>query len=300
MEKDFKRERRDGILFCLAAALLWSCSGLFTRLMQIPTFLGTHDPSLSPMQIAFFRAFFAGALLLPFLRRQDMRFRKPMVGMVACFAIMNVLFLSSVVLGSSANAIFLQYMAPFIVYLVGVHVLGEARDPQTWKGILISMIGVAVIVLSGLGDADAQTGRVTLMAVGSGFCYAMVILFLRFLNAESSLWLTCINQLGSATCMATAVFILHGGAVLQEWLTMPTARQYAFLAVFGGLQMGLSYFCFARGLKLLTPSEAGFITLLEPILNPLWVYLAFGETNPWTTWLGGAFIIFALGWRYTR
>jgi drug/metabolite transporter (DMT)-like permease len=64
--------------------------------------------------------------------------------------------------------------------------------------------------------------------------------------------------------------------------------------------MGLPYWLFARGLRSVSPQEAGAITLLEPMLNPLWAYLISPETDTpaETTWLGGALILGALAYRY--
>jgi drug/metabolite transporter (DMT)-like permease len=137
------------------------------------------------------------------------------------------------------------------------------------------------------------------MAVGSGVLYALVICCLRYLRGQSSIWLTLLNQLGSGICLGLGVIIFSGVDEFLAWFTGPTLNQFVFLACFGAVQMGFSYYFFARGLKKLSPQEAGFITLLEPILNPLWVWLAFGETNPISIWIGGAFILFALGWRYS-
>ncbi len=65
-------------------------------------------------------------------------------------------------------------------------------------------------------------------------------------------------------------------------------------------QMGLPYLLMARGLRVVNSQEAGVITLLEPLLNPLWAYLvAPQKENPTTcTFVGGALILGALAWRY--
>ena len=49
-----------------------------------------------------------------------------------------------------------------------------------------------------------------------------------------------------------------------------------------------------------SPQEAGAITLLEPVLNPLWAYLISPETDTPTavTWIGGVLILGALAYRY--
>jgi drug/metabolite transporter (DMT)-like permease len=138
------------------------------------------------------------------------------------------------------------------------------------------------------------------MGLGSGLTYAGIILCLRYLRDESSQWLIVQNHLGSATCLATAVLLLNGFAFWCEWMTAPTVRQLAFLSVFGAVQMGLPYLLFARGLRSVSPQEAGALTLIEPMLNPLWAYLISPETDTPTpyTWVGGLLIIGALAYRY--
>ena len=62
--------------------------------------------------------------------------------------------------------------------------------------------------------------------------------------------------------------------------------------------MGLPYVFFARGLKSVTSQEATGIGLLEPLLLPVWVYLAWSETPaPWTL-VGGGLILASLVLRY--
>ena len=287
-----------GRLCILAAAVLWSLSGFFTRLLQNPTALELNEPRLTPLQIAFVRAVFAGWFLVPMVRPRDVRFRPLMPVMVGLFAAMNALFISAIALGTSANAILLQNTAPFFVYLVTVFLLGEPPDRRSLHALLIGMVGMVVIVAGG-GELGARID-VMLMGLGSGVTYAGIILCLRYLRNEASQWLIVQNHLGSATCLATAVLLANGFAFWVDWLTAPTGRQFAFLAVFGSIQMGLPYFLFARGLRSVSPQEAGAITLLEPVLNPLWAYLISPETDTPTVYtaVGGVLILGALGYRY--
>jgi DME family drug/metabolite transporter len=295
-----------GRLCLVAAAILWSLGSLFTRLLKVDTVLGLREPELSPLQIAFYRAMFAGLVFVPMLRARDMTFRPIMLPMVACFAGMNALFLSAMVLGPAANAILLQNMAPFWVYLVCVYFLGEPSDRRTRNAIIIGLAGVGVIIgadfvkQSNAGGIDSSKVLVTAMGLGSSLLYATVILCLRNLRDHSSMWLTTQNHLGSAVSLGAAVCIIHGPAFWWSWLTTPSAAQIAFLAVFGVLQMGVPYLLFAKGLRTVRPAEAGTITLLEPIFNPVWAYLVSPETDtlPLTTWIGGGLILCALAWRY--
>src|SRR5438132_1622371 len=127
----------QGRLCILAAAILWSLGGAFTKLLTAPTFLGLDEPTLEtftladknlPIQIAFYRALFAGLVLAPTLRRGDIQFKPLMLAMVFCFALMNATYITAQALGTAANAILLQNSAPLWMYLAGIFWLGEKPD----------------------------------------------------------------------------------------------------------------------------------------------------------------------------
>jgi drug/metabolite transporter (DMT)-like permease len=104
----------------------------------------------------------------------------------------------------------------------------------------------------------------------------------------SSSWLTAWNH-------------LVGGLVLVPFVWMlrpPTWQQTIVLFLFGAIQLGLPYWLMARGLRSVSAPEAGMITLLEPILNPVWTYLVCGEQPHPLTYAGGAVILVALAYRY--
>jgi drug/metabolite transporter (DMT)-like permease len=225
--------------------------------------------------------------------------------MVLFFGVMTGLYLSALGLGPAANAILLQNTAPVWVYLVGVYLLGDPPDRRTLKAILAAMVGAAVIVVGnwprGLApDEQARQGTILLMAAGSGVSYAGVILFLRWLRAESPAWLTVLNMFGSGGLLLLFVFATRGGPATADWLAAPTGRQLLFIALFGSFQMALPYWLFTRGLRVVSPQEAGFITLLEPVLNPVWAYLIAPDRETPTVWTlaGGGVLLAALGWRY--
>jgi drug/metabolite transporter (DMT)-like permease len=274
-------------LFIVVAAVLWSLSGAFKSVLTHPTPLGLHEPPLAAPQIAFYRVLFAGLVLVPTIRRVDISFRPAMLGMVITFAAMNALFMRALTLGTAANAIFLQYTAPLWVYLAGIFWLGERPDRRSTFGVAAGMAGVAVILSGGWSGERLD---VIGYALGSGVAYAGILLWLRVLRGDSPRWLTVINHLGSA------LVLLPDAARFG----LPTAGQTGWLFLFGALQMGLPYWLMARGLRTVSPTEAGMLTLLEPLLNPLWAYLVSPaqESPPTSTWIGGALILSGIGYRY--
>lgn len=194
--------------FCiLLAAILWSLSGGATRVLQHDSILQLNDPVLTPMQLAFYRALFAGLFLIPFVQRTQIRWQPLMPAMIACFALMNALFVTAIARGPAANAILLQNTAPFFVYLVTVFFLGEKSDNRSLIALCLGMAGMVVIVGgSGLGERF----DITLMAVGSGITYGCVILFLRAMRDQAPQWLSVLNHLGTAMCLSCAVLVMNG------------------------------------------------------------------------------------------
>jgi drug/metabolite transporter (DMT)-like permease len=291
--------------FLVLAAVLWSTGSLFMRLLREPTGLGLDRPALDPLQIAFFRGLFAGLVLIPLVRPRDARLSPAMLGMVACFGVMSGLYLSALGLGQAANAILLQNSAPFWVYLIGVYLLGEAADRRSWRAILVGLAGTVLIVAGnwssgGAAYSEASQTLVLLMGLGSGLTYAGVVLFLRGLRAESSAWLMVMNLLGSAAILGGFVVARDGWDSARGWFTATSGSQFLVLLVFGAVQMATPYWLFARGLRSVSPQEAGVITLLEPVLNPIWAYLIAPDKETPTVWtvIGGSLLLVALAWRY--
>jgi drug/metabolite transporter, DME family len=285
-----------GRLYIALAAVLWSLSGAFTKVLTKPTFFHLDEPPLEmlsiggmqfPVQIACYRMLIAGLALSLTVRRRDITFRPAMLAMLVCFTAMNAVFISAIALGTAANAILLQYSAPLWLYLASVFLLGERPDARGTISTFLGVVGVAIIVAGGW---QQDSLAVVALGLAAGITYASVLLYLRVLRTLPANWLTVWNH-------------LLGGLLLVPLLLPlrpPTAPQYAVLIAFAVIQMGLPYWLMAKGLQSVSPQEAGVITLLEPILNPLWAYLASPDTEALgpLTIIGGTIILGALAYRY--
>ncbi len=278
---------RSARLCIVAATILWSSGSVFAKVLREDTAFGLNAPLLDPLQIASLRVLCAAAVLLPLLRRRDLSFRPLMVFTAVCFALMNCLFIVAISLGSAANAILLQNTAPLWMYLVSVFCLGEPADRRAGVSLLIGVAGIGVIVWGGWQAAQL---RIVLCALGSGVALAGVYIGLRLLHNSSSLLVTTIN-------------LLFGGLVLVPMIwdkTPPSPVQVGVLFLYGGVQMGFPYWLMARGLRSVSPQEAGTLILLEPLLASVWAYLVSPatETPNLYTLIGGVFILGALAYRY--
>jgi drug/metabolite transporter (DMT)-like permease len=263
-------------LLVLAAAMLWSTSGFFVKAPQLQ---GWPGPTL-----AFWRAAFACVVLWPLVRRP--RWSWKLVPMVASFAAMNYAYLTAMAKGSAANAIWLQYTAPVWVLLVGVFVFRERAVWRDWLLVGFAAAGVAIILHY---ESRGESFEAVLWGLASGVFYAGVVLSLRNLRAMDSPWLAAMNHLVTALVLVPFAF-------RREYF--PSGVQWFLLAGLGMLQMGLPYILFARGLKHIPGHEATGIGLVEPLLVPVWAYLAWGDKPAWWTLVGGSFILLGLAIRY--
>ncbi len=272
--KNFK-----GSSFILLACLFWSTSGAFSKIIAI------SGPLMS-----FWRAAFATLALIPFLNVSHLRFHPAMLGMMLCFATMNVAFVSAMTLTTAANVIFLQYTAPLFIALAAP-LFGERFERENWLPLLLGLAGVCIL----MWGSDLRNVGVWL-ALLSGVAYAGVALFLRLFRGEDPILLTFLNHAGSAVSV---------GVVLL-FLSLPIAVPFEkalLLFFFGVLQMAVPYLLFAHGLKKVSAQQAGVLTLLEPLLNPLVTYFVIGEIPSLQTLGGGVFLLSGVTlevWRTAR
>ena len=285
-----RQEQHRGRLLVIAAAVLWSTSAFFG---QAPL-LETWPLAVRGTSVACWRALFGGLLLVPLIRRPCWTWR--LVPAALCFAAMNLSFLQTLTRTSGANAIWLQYTAPLWVLLVSAFWLGDPITRGDIWMLACGMLGVLTIVGFETHAALESGGDLAGIAWGlaAGVGYAAVILTARGLRDVDAAWLMGLNHLATALLMAP--YVVATGI-------RPTGAQLLWLAAFGGLQMGLPYMLFTRGVRHIKAYEATSIALLEPLLVPLWVFLAWHDSPTyrppaWWTFVGGAMILTGLLIRY--
>jgi DME family drug/metabolite transporter len=285
----------SGRLHVLAAALLWSSSGLFVK---AELFADWPDDVRGGL-LAFWRAMFAGLVLVPLVRRP--RWSIQLVPLSIAFALMCTSYLTAVVLTTAANAIWLQSTSPWWVLLLSVFLLREpvARReliPLAFAGLGVGLILAFEFNVFGLGDDGGPAlvghtkGRIgVLCGLASGLFYACVVICMRSLRGQGAAWLVTVPHLFTAAVMLPWVIALG---------VRPSLAQVLVLALFGVVQMGLPYALFIRGLRTITAQEGVAIALIEPVLMPLWVFLLGQESPKWWTVAGSCLILAGLLLRF--
>lgn len=270
-------------LCVVGAVILWSTSGFFTK----SHFFDNWPIEWRGAMFGFWRTLAAAIVLLPLVR--GVRFRPMLVPMVISFAGMNITFLTAMVLSTAANAIWLESTAPFWVLLSCLFLFREPLQKRDFLPFLAAFAGVALILTFELTRTEKLSQLGVIAGLLSGICYGGVIVTLRQLREENSAWLVALNHAASAVVLAPLVLLLG------YW---PTPFQLAWLVAFGVVQMAIPYLLLTTGLKVIPSHEVALIGLLEPILNPIWAYLVWGERPAWWTLAGGTCILLGLFLRY--
>jgi drug/metabolite transporter (DMT)-like permease len=252
------------------AALCWSLGGLLIKSVTWP-----------PLAVAGGRGLIAGVFLL--LTNRGLRFhfsRDQVIGAIG-YAACTVTFCTATKLTTAANAILLQYTAPVWVALFGAWFLGERATRADWITIAVVLLGMGLFFADSL-ELTHFLGN--LIAVISGVCFAGMTMALRRQKdtsaAESII-------LGNFIAFAIgAWWIFHAPPL--------TPAGWGSLLTLGVVQLGVSYWLYARAIKHVTALEAVLIPVIEPILNPVWVLLTLGERPTLLALLGGVIVLAAV------
>ena len=266
-------DHRRGILLVASAALLWSTGGI-----------GIKWLSETPLQIAFYRSATAVVALAVIFRPRTWRWTAPFLIGVVSYAACLTTFVFATKWTSSANAIFIQYFGVVWVLLASPAVLGEPFRRR--DGIAVS-VAFAGMLLFFAGKFQSRGFAGEMMALASSAFFAILVLSLRReRGAAAEAVVTWGNVLAA---LAILPFVRHD-------LAVPT-QSAIVLTFLGVVQIGCAYALFVEGLKHVTATEASLIGMLEPVFNPIWVFLFIGERPGVFSILGGVTVLGAIAWR---
>ncbi|HVE65139.1 MAG TPA: DMT family transporter [Thermoanaerobaculia bacterium] len=267
------REARQGILFVAGAALLWSTGGLGIKALDDP-----------PLKVAFFRSAVAAVALLLYFRPRLPRPTPGFLAAIASYAACLITFVVATRWTSAANAIFLQYSGVVWVLLFSPLVVKEPLRGRDAAAIGVALAGMALFFL-GRFDSSSRAGDA--VALLSGVFFAALVLSLR---RERGAGAEAAVAWGN---VATAVVLLP---FVASDLSL-SSRSAGVLLLLGVFQLAGAYILFVRGIDTVTATQASLVGMLEPIANPIWVFLFLGERPGTLSILGGLVVLGAIGWR---
>lgn len=262
-------DHQKGLLAVLTAAILWSAGGLFIKLV-----------SFTAMPVNFFRGAFAAVVIAAIYRKKAFTITKTVLINAFFYTATLIAYVISMKTTTAANAIFLQYTAPVYVFIFEPILMKTKFESMNLVAILVCLAGMGLFFMGDLAPGHFEGN---ILALLSGISFAALILGLRKQKADQAATLFWGNSFIAVICLPW----------LFEVSSFPI-DDMLMVAFLGTTQIGLSYVIFTWGIRRVLAIESSLITMVEPVLNPLWVYLGYGEVPTSYAIAGGVIIIITL------
>lgn len=254
--------------------LFWSTAGVLIVMVDMPS------PAIWSVRSGI------AALVLAAIVRPSWRDLAPAEWVAACaLAATTGLFVMANKLTTPANALLIQYSAPVWVALLGNRFLGERTRAIDWIAIVLVIGGVTLVFVDGL-ELDHTLGN--FVAFLAGIAYATSVIAYRKV---------AIARPDAGPMRAMILGHAIAAVVGAPWLAaspMPDLDGALALLGLGLVQQVAATLCYAAALRHASAMEAMLVPVIEPVLSPIWVALAFGLLpGPWAL-VGGVIVIGAV------
>jgi drug/metabolite transporter (DMT)-like permease len=171
---------------------------------------------------------------------------------------------------------------PFVSAGIAFVWMKERVERRVLVASAIAFVGVLMVAGFAARPQDLAGSALALLVTVT---FSILLVMARRLSA---LKLAPVNAIGSGLCVLLCLPLMSH--------TIPGPPELMVLAVFGSTTSGLAYLLFMTGGRRIPAGEAGLIGLLDIVLGPLWVWLAFGENPGTAVLLGGGLIFAAVVW----
>jgi DME family drug/metabolite transporter len=267
----------SGRVQVLLAAVLFSTAGMVVK-----------ATALSSWQVAGFRSAVAAVFLL-LVAGLPLRPTRRTVAVGLIIAVTFITFIVANKLTTAAHAVFLQAAAPIYLVLLGPWLLDERVHARDLPFLAVVGLGLVLLFAGSVSPSATAPNPVLGNVIGavSGVTWALVLAGVRYITRDE----------GNAGAMAATFYGNVFAFLLCAPLAFPVgsagAVDWAVIGYLGCFQLALAYVLLTRGIGKLTALEASLLLLLEPALNPVWTFLAHGETPGLLGIVGGSLVLIA-------
>ena len=258
---------KKAIAITCFVALMWSLAGFNIKMIE-----------WSPYAIGAGRSLVAVILLAPMvLRKGFQKIDRYVIGGAICYAAFNYCFITSTTLTSSAIAIMMQYTAPIYVALLSWLFL---RERVGWADIISVGFVFLGMIFFFLDSNSGGSLKGNIVSIFNGITFAGISIFLR-LQKDGNPALSM--YLGNVISAVAGLPIMWNAG-------MPDTISLLFLLL-AGLLVAVSYTLYAKASTGLSALETVLIPIIDPVMNPVWVFLFLDERPGALTIVGAAVIL---------
>ena len=201
-----------------------------------------------------------------------------------CYALTMILYVLGNKMTTAANTILLEYTSPIYIIMFGPAILGEKNKISDYISVVVVLCGMVLFFSEGL-ETGNMAGNV--IAALSGVSFGFCTIFMRNQSPDRSINSFQLAHLITFVSCVPFAFI-YG---------MPSGMSCVGLVLLGIFQIGIPSVLYSVGLKNVRALTATFISMIEPLMNPVWVMIFNGETPSWQCLVGGSLILGCMGVR---
>lgn len=264
-------EKRKGELLMLACAVMWSISGIIIKYIDWSPFTIAGARSLISAVVVV--VFMMATKLKPVVNRNSVISGVFLSGCITCFVVANKLT-------TAANAIVLQYIAPVFVLIITAVFLKQKLKKMEIGVVAFTFGG---IVLFFLGEISIGGMLGNFVAIFSGLCMAICFIVNGTIEIDARMTGILVAHLITA-----AIGIPLG---LATYNTVVTSQDLILILILGVVQLGIPYVLYAMAASRISPLSCSLIGMIEPLLNPIWVAVFYGEIPGLFALIGGVVVI---------
>lgn len=266
-------KNKDGSKLIFIAAVMWSFAGLGAKLL-----------SWNALSIACVRGIIASITIFTFRKKTKLTLNSSTILASISLLLTTTLFMSANKMTTSANAIVLQYTSPIFILILSVIFLKYRPRLVDYIAISLTLLGISLFFIDQL-----ETGRWIgdLVALLSGLAFAGVFFSNRLPNANPM----DASLMGNMMSLILFPFLLFD----QQFLSFKP-NDWIIILLLGVLQLGIPYILFSLGIKRTEAIKSSIISTIEPILNPIWVFLFLHEIPGILSIVGGLIVLATILW----
>ena len=193
---------------------------------------------------------------------------------------------------SIALALLVFYLYPALVAMISVIWLGETLDRLRWSALAVSFAGLLLVLLGSAGGIGEVDGLGVLLAFFGALAQVFYVLAARHGFAHVPGPQAAALTMSGAMTLYLVIAAVTGSAAA---LAAPLASIDAFwpVLVAGVIGAGVPTVAYITGIRMLGPSRAAILAMLEPVIGVLLAAWLLAEQPTIVQLVGGALIIVA-------
>lgn len=265
------KQKNLGILCVFMSAVLFSIGGICIKMIP-----------WNPLAINGTRNLISCMIVFCYLKKTGHKIvvNPAVLFGAVCLSGTTILYTFANKMTTAANTIVLQFTAPIFVVFLSWLFFKKRPDRKDLIACVFVFAGIIFFFIDGLSSGNTLGD---ILAIASGVTYAGVFMMNSFEKSDS---------LSSIVLGQGLSAVIGSGFIVRE-------TDFGMLAIIGIVllgvfQLALAYILMAKGLETTNAVTASLTSAIEPILNPVWVAIFWGEMIRPLSFVGAAIVIVSI------